>query len=200
LIQLVPGTYDNAPQVDAEINMGMPEKDRHERVTMIWVRTQRPKDCCPGGFAGPEAAFFYVQTYVNGALVMNNERFVGIYVDKAENAIRWQNMKIKNPEQYVGLHKDPAKFATVELMAPRTDINCKTLWREVAPGRFKGAKKDEKSCTFKSEYSGNQRFVENQFELTADYFSYLDRGFEQGKVVYGRVDGIGHKMFRVYGQ
>ncbi len=198
LIALVPGTYDNGPQVAMEVNMGIPPVDRHEHVTMVWTRTERPPACCPGNFAGPDAAFFYVQTYFDGELVLNSERFVAVYIDTQENAIRWQNMKIKNPHRYAGLHLESSKFESVELMPARTDIHCKTLWRRVSPGLFRGSKKNSESCTFRSEYSGKQRRIENRFELTTDYFSYLDRGFEDGRIVYGRTDGVGHKMFRIY--
>lgn len=197
LVALLPGTYHNSLQFDAQSNMGLPASERLGRRTQFFAQVERPKSCCVGFTAGPEAAFFYMQIYRDGEHWMGGEHIVVVYPDRKEKTLVWQFLRIAEPEGFVNLHRDIDKQRNVKLIPqPQDVLDCPVLGRKAGPNLFKAELKNG-GCNVVSRVSGKVRRLEMNLTLSPAALVYLDRGIENGVVVHGSTDATPFSMNRV---
>ena len=193
LVTLLPGTYDNARQFETQMNLGLPENLQLDRRAQFFAHVERPKACCVGFTAGPEAEFFYMRIYNDGELWLGGEHIVVVYPDREAKQLVWQFVRIAEPERFLDLHLDVEKQRNVKLIPqPQDVLDCPVLGRKTGPNVFKAGLKNG-GCYVNSRVSGNRRWLEMNLTLSPSAMLYLDRGFENEKVVHGSEDNqAGH--------
>lgn len=196
LAGLLPGTYDNAQQADAEDRTGLAKALRQGRRTQRFASVARPAACCTGFDPGPDAAYFYMQIHRDGEHWRGGDHIVVVYPDASLDTLVWQFVRVAEPEKFTDLARDARQQREVTLIPQARDVlDCPVLGRKAGPARFKAGLKNG-GCDVISRVSGQPRRLEMFLDLTPERLLYMDRGLEKGVVVHGSVDGSPFRLMR----
>jgi len=182
-LEWFPGVYDNQEQVYFEVEQGVPEDLRHERIHHTFAKVDLP--------AFGENVF-YVQQYLDDdPAKIYRQRIYVFTTDYVENAIRLAIYTPNDVASLVDAHLDPSKL---ESLTPADAVNrpgCDVFWKKRA-AEFDGQMKPG-ACSFVSKRSGKRIIIDDDLILTDSEIWISDRAEdEDGNYVFGNKEGISH--------
>lgn len=182
-LEWFPGVYDNQEQVYFEVEQGVPEDMRHERIHHTFAKVDLP--------AFGENVF-YVQQYLDDdPAKIYRQRIYVFTTDYVENAIRLAIYTPNDVASLVDAHLDPSKL---ESLTPADAVNrpgCDVFWKKRA-AEFDGQMKPG-ACSFVSKRSGKRIIIDDDLILTDSEIWISDRAEdEDGNYVFGNKEGISH--------
>ncbi|MCH9696000.1 MAG: chromophore lyase CpcT/CpeT [Gammaproteobacteria bacterium] len=186
-LQWFPGVYDNQEQVYFEVEQGVPEEERHERIHHTFARVELP--------AFGEHVF-YVQQYLDDdPQKIYRQRIYVFTPDYEENSIRLAIHTPNDVEALVDAHLDSSKLEGLTPELARNMPGCDVWWQKQA-NQFLGYMRAGE-CSFVSKRSGKRIIIDDDLVLTEDEIWISDRAEdEDGNYVFGNKAGIHHKNIK----
>jgi hypothetical protein len=181
---LMKGEFDNFQQITQEIDTKV--KNKHNRVHTVFAPIQAPS-------IGQNV--FYVKQYFDDNA---NQFFQWIYVlneDATEKAIRLDKYNFKVDTTYINVYLKPDKIKTLSMDKLENKKGCSIYWKrngEVFVGHMK-----EKACELVSKSDNKKFYLKDSLILSRNEFWFREQGIDEtGKMLYGHVDKVHHKLKR----
>jgi hypothetical protein len=193
------GEFDNNEQVwqqaqTAEKNR-QPIKDPYEHIHHLFRKINAP--------ALGEQVFFVRQTLAGDPL---KDKDVGkiyrqrIYrfTNNADQAIRLEIFLFKDEAPYKDLHLSQDLAMSLSLEQLRATPGCDVLWKFDANAKVFNGSMEKDACQIISRSSGKPIFVNDQLRLGSTQLDIADQARDaDGKLVWGRADGLAHQNRKV---
>lgn len=185
MMRWLTGKWDNAQQVEAEVETALPEFDRHLHYAMHYVPVDAP---------GMEGQVFAIKSYNEGG-------FSGPLTRVALHRFRWREASreieheflfLHNPQQFGDLRKSLDALRGLSEEDVRVNPQCRMYWHWEGD-HFDGRTREGQCIT--SSYTPTKILVEGHGILKANELLRHDRNFELTGEVRPRQGGATPERF-----
>lgn len=175
IVTMLPGSYDNVAQVEAERAKGIRPR---EALAIVIVPIYAPS-------LGDNV--FYVQEMAaDDPRRVMSQRIFALEATKKGGVIQ-SNWNMADPLRWRDAHKNPDVFKMLQPPDLQGLSGCVMTWKK-EEDVFKAAN-DRENCRTTSRLVGGSVLVESRVEMSADELAMSDRMFDsKGKLVYGNAD------------
>lgn len=190
VLEWMPGEYDSSPQIDLEQRYGAPPDGEHEdwyRMFAIIDAPQIGENVIYGELriGGPD-----------GPLVKGTQVVYNVRIDEATGTVFANGRRIRNPDQFLGAHLDPAKQRAIEI-DPNYGGNCDFRWK-LHGDQVHGLLGHDGTCSMTSKISGNKMSFDAEWVLTPDQLWIFDNNYIEGQGLFmGREDRTHIRLYKV---
>jgi hypothetical protein len=193
------GEFDNNEQVWQQVQTAekdkQPVKNPFEHIHHLFRKIDAP---------GVGAHVFFVRQTIAGDPIANKNvgriyrQRIYRFTETPEASIRLEIFLFKDELAYKDLHLSKDLAASLSLEQLLATPGCDVLWRlDVQGDAFVGTMEKD-ACKITSRSTGEPIFVNDQLRLTATQLDISDQARDDdGKLVWGRADGLPHQNRKV---